>query len=293
MPGMRRRRPREREQRGAVAAPPVVAPGEPESVAEPAERPPGRMARLAERAARLDSGPRKVRAARALRAALPGDRTLGEPVAGDPGAPAEIIAQRLAALGERPSAAREAGLTVVQLLQHVSEAQGRGRGERDVAILFTDLVEFSPWALEVGDAVALRALAAAGSVVERAVRVYDGTVVKRLGDGVMAAFGDAAAAVRAACDAQAGVHDLDLDGYRPRMRAGVHVGRPRRLGRDYLGVDVNIAARVVDASRDEIAVSEPVLAHLDDAEFEASRRLMLSAKGIPADLRVFSVRRRG
>jgi adenylate cyclase len=286
---MRRRRPREREERDAVAAPPVVAPGGPEPVA----RPPGRMARLAERAAQLDSGPRTVRAARALRAALPGDRTLGEPVAGDPGAPAEIIAQWLAVLGERPSAAREAGLTVVQLLQHVSEAQGRGRGERDVAILFTDLVEFSPWALEVGDAVALRALAAAGSVVERAVRVYDGTVVKRLGDGVMAAFGDAAAAVRAACDAQAGVHDLDLDGYRPRMRAGVHVGRPRRLGRDYLGVDVNIAARVVDASRDEIAVSEPVLAHLDDAEFEASRRLMLSAKGIPADLRVFSVRRRG
>jgi adenylate cyclase len=32
------------------------------------------------------------------------------------------------------------------------------------------------------------------------------------------------------------------------LRAGVHVGRPDRIGRDYVGVDVNIAARLCEAA---------------------------------------------
>ena len=44
------------------------------------------------------------------------------------------------------------------------------------------------------------------------------------------------------------------------MRAGVHWGRPRKLGGDYLGVDVNIAARVGDAAKaDQVLASDPVL----------------------------------
>ena len=30
------------------------------------------------------------------------------------------------------------------------------------------------------------------------------------------------------------------------MRAGIHTGRPQRIGGDWLGVDVNIAARVME-----------------------------------------------
>ena len=47
----------------------------------------------------------------------------------------------------------------LQVWQSLSEAQGRGHGDRDVAILFTDLVDFSDWVLEAGDerAVELRA----------------------------------------------------------------------------------------------------------------------------------------
>ena len=39
----------------------------------------------------------------------------------------------------------------LQVWQSLSEAQGRGQGDREVAILFTDLVGFSDWVLEAGD----------------------------------------------------------------------------------------------------------------------------------------------
>ena len=90
-----------------------------------------------------------VRAVRALRSRLPGDHAYGDPlsVAGDE--PPQLIAQRLAATtGARPSAVRELGLGAIQVWQALSEAQGRGRGDEPLAILFTDLVGFSDWALE-------------------------------------------------------------------------------------------------------------------------------------------------
>ena len=57
----------------------------------------------------------------------------------------------------------------------------------------------------------------------------------------------------AAADA---VKDVDVDGYTPRMRVGIHTGRPQRIGSDWLGVDVNIAARVMErATKGGIMVS--------------------------------------
>ncbi len=178
----------------------------------------------------------------------------------------------------------------MQVLQALSESRGRGRGEKDVAILFTDLVEFSPWALEAGDETALELLRQVGEAVEGAVRSHDGKVVKRLGDGVMAAFAKPGEAVEAACEAQSDLSGVKVEGYKPELRAGVHLGRPRKMGGDYLGVDVNIAARLVEAaSAGEILVSEQVCARLSEDSFEVSKKRRFRAKGAPKDLQVFSV----
>ena len=65
---------------------------------------------------------------------------------------AQMAGRRLsAATAKRPGVLREAGMSALQVWQAVSEAQGRGRGDREIAIVFTDLVEFSEWALEAGD----------------------------------------------------------------------------------------------------------------------------------------------
>src|SRR5205085_10937900 len=158
-----------------------------------------------------------------------------------------------------PSALREIGLGALQVWQGLAEAQGRGRGQRDVAILFTDLVEFSAWALDAGDDAALDLLRRVGSCEDAAVTAHGGRIVKRLGDGMMAAFSDPEEAVLAACEARANVATIEVSGYDPQLRAGVHLGRPRKVGGDYLGVDVNVAARVADGAKaGEILVTGPV-----------------------------------
>jgi adenylate cyclase len=165
-------------------------------------------------------------------------------------------------------------------------------GLRELTILFTDLADHAEWALYAGDEPAVKLLVTVGHAVERAVVGHGGRVVKRLGDGLMAVFADPGAAVVAALEATETVGHVEVAGYRPVLRAGLHAGRPREFGDDYLGIDVNIAARVAGAARPgEVLVSGSVRAHLllDDLTLRARRRF--AAKGAPRDLRVYAVRR--
>jgi adenylate cyclase len=259
--------------------------------ADDGRSPTGRFRRAVDALARFDGSEGVVRAARALRSRLPGDHSYGDPLSVSGDEPPQLIAQRLAAASDaRPSAARELGFGALQLWQALSEAQGRGRGDEPLAILFTDLVGFSDWALEAGDDSALELLRTVGRRVDPAIRDRGGRIVKRLGDGLMAVFDDAAAAVEAALEACRAVGEIELDGYRPELRGGIHFGRPRKLGGDYFGVDVNVAARVADAAGpEEVLISESVCEQLGGADMELRRRWRFKAKGAPRDLKVYEV----
>ncbi len=238
---------------------------------------------------RADADPRALERARRLRDILPGDSRYGDPLSTAGRTPDQLVGRALSAF-EPPggSTSREVGLGALQLWQALSESRGRGRGDRPAAILFTDLVGFSSWALHAGDEVVVGLLRQTGVAVESAVKDHDGKVVKRLGDGVMAVFTRPQDAVDAAHDAQARLREVEQEGYRPCMRAGVHYGRPRRLGGDYLGVDVNVAARVADAAEGEqVLVSEPAGEKLERGT--RGRRKRLRAPGAPKDLHVFAV----
>jgi adenylate cyclase len=236
-----------------------------------------------------------VRAARALRQRLPGDRSYGDPlsVAGDE--PPQLIGQRLAAaMNARPSAAREVGFGALQLWQAVSEAQGRGRGDQPLAIVFLDLVRFSDWALEAGDDAALDLLRTVGRTVDPVLLGRGGRIVKRLGDGLMAVFEDAGNALDATLEASESVRAIQADGYQPELRAGIHYGKPRKLGSDYFGVDVNVAARVADAAGpSQVLVSEMVCERLGDADVSLRRQWRFKAQGAPKGMKVFAAERAG
>jgi adenylate cyclase len=250
-----------------------------------------RKNRLVTAAQRLDSRPGLIATAEFLRRILPGDEKYGDapPTSGDalPQHLGRLVAEmRL----ERPSAVREVGLGALQAWQALSESQRRGRGAADVAILFTDLVGFSAWALEAGDDAALGLLRVVGQAEDEAVSRNQGVVVKRLGDGAMAVFSRSQQAVLAALELQERIRDIDVAGHKPALRAGVHLGRPRRIGADYLGVDVNIAARVADAARaGEVLVSDRACAGLDHTAFELGRSRRLKAAGAPKELSVCTV----
>jgi adenylate cyclase len=255
---------------------------------------PERKNRLVTAARRLDSRPGLVATAEFLRRILPGDRDYGDTLSTSGDALPQHLGRLVSELRlERPSTARELGLGALQAWQALSEAQRRGRGAVDVAILFTDLVGFSTWALEAGDDAALGLLRLVGEAEDEAVSRNQGMVVKRLGDGAMAVFSASGQAVRSALELQEAIRDIDVAGHKPALRAGVHLGRPRRIGSDYLGVDVNIAARVADAARaGEVLVSDRACASLDGAAFELGRSRRLRAPGAPKELSVCAVTKR-
>jgi adenylate cyclase len=124
-------------------------------------------------------------------------------------------------------------------------------------IMFTDLVGFTEFIADHGDAVVLDLLA----IQERLVRESlppRARVVKELGDGLMLSFDDPCDAVATGLalqerfDAEAANSDFPL-----WIRIGLHSGRPVLRGDDLVGNDVNIAARIVDlAAPGEVITSE-------------------------------------
>ncbi|HEY3191572.1 MAG TPA: adenylate/guanylate cyclase domain-containing protein [Solirubrobacterales bacterium] len=236
---------------------------------------------------KTDANPQLVATARFLRGLIPG----GDLETSEMPEPMQRLVQEVQPTG--PSAMREIGKGALQAWEALSEAQRRRRGSADVAILFTDLVGFSDWALETGDDAALEVLRQVGDVEQKAISQNKGAVVKRLGDGAMAVFGDSEQAVVAALSSQRGISKISVEGYRPEQRAGVHRGTPRKVKGDFLGVDVNIAARVGDAAAGgEVLVSGIVRDELDGRRYKFGTERPLDAPGAPADLTVSSVKQR-
>src|SRR5262245_37701549 len=234
---------------------------------------------------RTDSNPQLVATAKFLRSLIPG----AEPETAEmPEAMLRLVEE---VQPKGPSAIREIGKGALQAWQALSEAQRRRRGNADVAILFTDLVGFSDWALSAGDEAALDVLRQVGDAEQKSVSSNKGAVVKRLGDGAMAVFSEAEQAVRAGLASQRAVSEIDVEGYRPTQRAGIHRGTPRKVKGDFLGVDVNIAARVGDAAKGEEGLaSGTVRDELDGRGFKFGPARPLDAPGAPADLTVSPVK---
>jgi adenylate cyclase len=251
----------------------------------------GMWKKLGARARELEQSPALVKAARRLRQSLPGDAEFGDPLSTAGKEQPQVVGRRLSALTEqRPGLLRETGLSALQVWSSISEKQGRGRGKERLAIVFTDLAEFSEWALKAGDDEAVRLLRDVDCAMEPAMRERGGEVVKRMGDGMMAVFDDSKAALEALLDARERLSDVKADGYDPRFRAGLHVGKPRKLGGDYFGVDVNVAARLAEqASPDEILVSDTALGELDEESLKVKKKRRFKVKGVPDDLQAYSI----
>jgi adenylate cyclase len=247
--------------------------------------------RFAAAVQRYNRSPKLVGWVRRTRERTLGDDEFVDHLSTARGRPADRAARQLVSLrGEEHGFAGEVGLTALQAWQRLAESQDRGRGKVDVAILFTDLVGFSSWALEAGDRSAVRLLREVSEAIEPPVLERQGEVVKRLGDGLMAALWDAPSAIETAFAAAERLAPIEVDGYRPVLRTGIHLGRPRKLGGDYFGVDVNVAARLADAAKPgEILVSDRVLDRLDPVMAEAKKR-RFSAKGAPKGMSAYAIR---
>ena len=238
---------------------------------------------------------------RRARRALPGDPDFGDPLstAGEGGLRAAArAADRL--LPDRDAASREVSLAGLQVWQALSERLSRHPAGAEATIVFTDLVGFSSWSLQAGDDATLKLLRRVAAAIEPPMLDRGGHIVKRMGDGLMAVFHTPEIALTSVLAAYDAVKDVEVDGYAPRMRFGIHTGRPQRIGADWLGVDVNIAARVMErATRGGIMVSGPTLDLLPAGRLEELgvtakrvRRQVFAGRsnGVPTDLTMYRLK---
>ncbi len=235
---------------------------------------------------------------RGARRVLPGDPHFGDPLSTDgEGGPraAARVADRI--LPDREAASREVRLAGLQVWQALSERFSREPFHPDSTIVFTDLVGFSDWSLDAGDKDTLKLLRRVSEAIEPPMLDRGGHIVKRMGDGVMAVFQTPEIAITAVLAANEALKDISVNGYVPKMRIGIHSGKPFKIGSDWLGIDVNIAARVMErAKKGGIMVSGPTLDRLPlgrlgelGITIKRVRNSLFSGRirGVPPDLTMY------
>jgi len=139
-------------------------------------------------------------------------------------------------------------------------------------ILFTDITGSTSLTQRLGDEEAMEVFKVHDAVVRRALVATEGREIKHLGDGIMAVFISAAAAVRCAALIQqelARHEDDDL-----RVRIGAAAGEPIEHANDIFGSTVQLAARLcAQAAPGQILVSNVV------AELCLGKRLSFQSLG--------------
>lgn len=251
-------------------------------------------AEVARRLREFDRSDAMVRIARKVRHRLPGDPGFGDPLSTAGSSSAQSVARLVDRYldTERP-ASREWALGALQVWQSGLEKVGRGQGDREVTIVFTDLVGFSSWALVAGDEETLTLLRAVAAVLEPRISAHNGHVVKRTGDGLMAVFSTPAEAFEAVVEGREQLAEVQIGGFTPVLRVGIHTGTPRQIGGDWLGVDVNVAARLMQHSgAGNIGISGPALEEIPYERLEelglvarTTRRILPeNMAGVPHDL---------
>ncbi len=121
-------------------------------------------------------------------------------------------------------------------------------------ILFTDLEGSTAVTQRLGDEGAQELLRGHNEAVRSALEEHGGREVKHTGDGIMASFPSAVAAVTAALTMQ-----RDLTGGEVRVRIGLNAGEPIAEDDDLFGLSVIKAARIGDrAEPGQVLVSDVV-----------------------------------
>ena len=166
-----------------------------------------------------------------------------------------------------------------------------------VALLFTDLKGSTAMYAERGDPRAYHLVRDHFAILGKCIERNGGSLVKTIGDAVMASFASSIDAVQAAFEAQAelAARSGDMDD-KLILKAGVHAGAclavtlNDRL--DFFGGAVNTAARVQGLScGNDVMVSDEVLREMTSEAFESRdfhvvRSFEASLRGLPELVRI-------
>jgi len=151
-------------------------------------------------------------------------------------------------------------------------------------VLFTDIVDSTRTASELGDQRWREVLESHDRAVGDALGQFGGRRIKSTGDGFLATFDGPARAIRCARAIVDSAPDQGI-----RVRAGVHTGECEVMGQDIGGIGVHIAARVSAlAGPDEVLVSRTVKDLVAGSGLEFTDRGEHELKGVPDSWRLFA-----
>jgi class 3 adenylate cyclase/pimeloyl-ACP methyl ester carboxylesterase len=154
------------------------------------------------------------------------------------------------------------------------------------SVLFTDIVDSTRQAADLGDRGWRLLLNRHDALAERQVERYGGRLIKSTGDGVLAMFDGPARSVRCAREISDGAHALGVE-----LRAGVHTGEVELRGDDIAGLGVSIASRIEGlAQPGEVLVSRTVTDLVAGSGLDFDDRGEHDLKGVPGHWQLFAAR---
>ena len=167
------------------------------------------------------------------------------------------------------------------------------KSKTEVTVLFTDIVNSTQFWDQHGDTAGRLMLDLHNTLLFPVVKAFRGTIVKTIGDSIMASFksprdGVCAAIAMQQCLEQQRKEDRSFDVH---IRIGVHTGTALVEANDVFGDTVNIAARVESAAgSDEILVSQDTAKKLPEGRtaYKLARKRSISPKGKRQRLAVWS-----
>lgn len=151
-------------------------------------------------------------------------------------------------------------------------------------VLFTDIVESTRNAAQVGDLRWRQLLDNHDQLARQMVEKHRGNLVKSTGDGILATFDGPGRAVRCALSFGTAAQQIGLP-----LRAGLHTGEIELRGHDIGGIAVHAAARVMAQSgSNEVLVSRVVTDLVAGAGLKFAERGSFELKGLPGRWDLFA-----
>jgi class 3 adenylate cyclase len=152
-------------------------------------------------------------------------------------------------------------------------------------VLFTDIVDSTHRAAEIGDRDWHALLDAHDAVVRGQIARFRGREVSTSGDGFLAMFDGPQRAIRCAMAIRDAVQVLGIE-----VRAGLHTGECEVRGDDIGGIAVHIGARVIAlAGPNEVLVSSTLRDLVIGSGLEFEDRGAHELKGVPGEWHLFAV----
>jgi class 3 adenylate cyclase len=154
-------------------------------------------------------------------------------------------------------------------------------------VMFTDIVDATRKAAELGDRRWRDLLAVHHALVRDELVKFRGREIDTAGDGFLAAFDGPARAIRAAAAVTEGVRKLGIE-----VRAGVHTGECDVMGPKLGGLAVHIGARVASLAKPgEVLVSSTVKDLVVGSGLRFVDRGWHTLKGVPGEWSLYAVDR--